>query len=218
MGAEAVPVCCGGVAWTLRLCLQAHQGKGGRPDAVPWHDPRSCVLCNLLLSLAQSHPCPFCISIISAILPPEWRPHLCLCHSPAVCLCALGATPARMLTPHAHSLCQVVTIKNKYIILNDTGLSVEFKQKGTPDPGREYGPGARFAGTLPPRARTALHWDNMFSPHQIVIRPEGEDWWVWVASHALHVLTCSRSGQTQLQFTQGCVNLVSSMFVWKKGG
>lgn len=43
---------------------------------------------------------------------------------------------------------QVVTIKNKYIILNDTGLPIEYKQKGTPDPDQPYGQGRRFAGQL----------------------------------------------------------------------
>lgn len=27
-----------------------------------------------------------------------------------------------------------MTVKNKYIILNDTGLTIEYKQKGTPNP------------------------------------------------------------------------------------
>eukprot|EP00983_Pelagomonas_calceolata_P100726 1158605-Pelagomonas_calceolata.AAC.4 len=79
---------------------------------------------------------------------------------------------------------QVVTVKNKYIILNDTGLTIEYKQKGTPDPGsktyEEYGKGRRFAGDLPHSARTAFHWDNKFLAQELVIRPLGKGWWVRV--------------------------------------
>jgi hypothetical protein len=41
-----------------------------------------------------------------------------------------------------------VTLKNKYIILNDTGMPMEYKQKGTPDPTADVStpPGAR--GTI----------------------------------------------------------------------
>lgn len=75
---------------------------------------------------------------------------------------------------------KVVTVKNKYIILNDTGLTIEYKQKGTPDPGsktyEEYGKGRRFAGDLPHSARTAFHWDNKFLAQELVIRPLGKGW------------------------------------------
>jgi hypothetical protein len=50
-----------------------------------------------------------------------------------------------------------VSIKSKYVLLNDTGVAVEFKQKGTPDPGdaryEAYGEGRRFAGPLSPSER-----------------------------------------------------------------
>jgi hypothetical protein len=52
-----------------------------------------------------------------------------------------------------------VSIKSKYILLNDTGLPIEFKQRGTPDPGDSrylaYGESRRFAGPLQPSERCA---------------------------------------------------------------
>ncbi len=52
---------------------------------------------------------------------------------------------------------QVVSIKSKYLVLNDTGMAVEVKQCGTPDPGDSrflaYGDGRRFAGALLPSER-----------------------------------------------------------------
>lgn len=60
--------------------------------------------------------------------------------------------------PTLHHL-QVVSIKSKYILLNDTGMGIEFKQKGTPDPEdpryAAYGECRRFAGPLQPSER----WD-----------------------------------------------------------
>jgi hypothetical protein len=51
----------------------------------------------------------------------------------------------------------VVSIKSKYMLLNDTGLTVEFKQADTPDPRDprylSYGDGRRFAGSLQPTQR-----------------------------------------------------------------
>jgi hypothetical protein len=51
----------------------------------------------------------------------------------------------------------VVSIKSKYVVLNDTGLPIEFKQRGTPDPGdpryASYGGSRRFAGPLQPSER-----------------------------------------------------------------
>lgn len=55
---------------------------------------------------------------------------------------------------------QVVSIKSKYILLNDTGLGIEFKQRNTPDPGDaryvSYGDGRRFAGPLQPTERCVV--------------------------------------------------------------
>lgn len=52
---------------------------------------------------------------------------------------------------------KVVSIKSKYILFNDTGMVLEYKQKGTPDathPGyKAYGEGRRFAGLLQPQER-----------------------------------------------------------------
>lgn len=97
--------------------------------------------------------------------------------------CSHTKTSAPPLLP------QLVTVKNKYIILNDTGLTIEYKQKGTPDPVHglgssfSYGPGRRFAGRLHHNAKTALHWDNKYLAKELVIRPVGKGWWV---AHVLH--------------------------------
>jgi len=52
---------------------------------------------------------------------------------------------------------KVVSIKSKYILFNDTGMVLEYKQRGTPDathPGySSYGEGRRFAGLLQPQER-----------------------------------------------------------------
>lgn len=52
---------------------------------------------------------------------------------------------------------KVVSIKSKYILFNDTGMVLEYKQKNTPDvahPGyTSYGEGRRFAGLLQPQER-----------------------------------------------------------------
>lgn len=54
---------------------------------------------------------------------------------------------------------KVVSIKSKYILFNDTGMVLEYKQRGTPDephPGyNSYGEGRRFAGRLQPQERCA---------------------------------------------------------------
>ncbi len=71
---------------------------------------------------------------------------------------------------------QVVSVKNKYIMLNDTGLAIEYKQKGTPDLDQAYGEELRFSGELPHGERTAIHWDNAFLDKLLVIRPVGSDW------------------------------------------
>lgn len=52
---------------------------------------------------------------------------------------------------------KVISIKSKYILFNDTGMVLEYKQKNTPDaahPGyASYGEGRRFAGLLQPQER-----------------------------------------------------------------
>ena len=52
---------------------------------------------------------------------------------------------------------KVVSIKSKYLLLNDTGMCIEYKQKGTPDSGDPrylgYGHGRRYAGPLEPTER-----------------------------------------------------------------
>eukprot|EP00878_Enallax_costatus_P006928 GHUV01007260.1.p1 GENE.GHUV01007260.1~~GHUV01007260.1.p1 ORF type:complete len:2890 (+),score=849.52 GHUV01007260.1:2-8671(+) len=52
---------------------------------------------------------------------------------------------------------KVISIKSKYILFNDTGMVLEYKQKGTPDPNhpgyKSYGEGRRFAGLLQPQER-----------------------------------------------------------------
>lgn len=57
---------------------------------------------------------------------------------------------------------KVVSIKSKYILFNDTGMVLEYKQKGTPDPNhpgyKSYGDGRRFAGLLQPQER----WDAIY--------------------------------------------------------
>ena len=65
-----------------------------------------------------------------------------------------------------------MTIKNKFLVLNDTDIAIEIKQAGTPDPtSGAYGQGRRFARALPPGARCAWHWDNAFIPLELVMRP-----------------------------------------------
>jgi hypothetical protein len=76
-------------------------------------------------------------------------------------------------------LLQVVTVKNKYMLLNDTGLAIEYKQRGTPDPRvAVYGVGQRFAGTVPPGGCVPVHWDNVMLDKQLMIRPLGPHWCV----------------------------------------
>jgi hypothetical protein len=52
---------------------------------------------------------------------------------------------------------KVISIKSKWILVNDTGMVLEYKQRGTPDathPGyASYGEGRRFAGLLQPQER-----------------------------------------------------------------
>ncbi len=73
---------------------------------------------------------------------------------------------------------KMVTVKNKYLILNTTGLAIEYKQKGTPDPqpGMAFGSGPRFSGCLQHNWRAAWHWDNAHGELQMLIRPAEGDW------------------------------------------
>ncbi|KAF6253188.1 hypothetical protein COO60DRAFT_1463300 [Scenedesmus sp. NREL 46B-D3] len=75
---------------------------------------------------------------------------------------------------------KVVSIKSKYILFNDTGMALEYKQKGTPDVNHKgyqsYGKGRRFAGVLQPQERCAFHWDNINEVRLLVIRPATPGW------------------------------------------
>jgi hypothetical protein len=52
---------------------------------------------------------------------------------------------------------RLVTVRSKLVLLNDTGLELDFKQAGTPDPGSRaaaaFGSGRRFSGRLKPGDR-----------------------------------------------------------------
>ena len=81
---------------------------------------------------------------------------------------------------------QVITVKNKYLLLNTTDMAIEYKQKGTPDPAAgAYGVGSRFSGSLGSGSRVAWHWDNVTTVQQLQIRPAGDDWeWSGAPRHA----------------------------------
>ncbi|MEW5315921.1 MAG: hypothetical protein WDW38_007318 [Sanguina aurantia] len=84
---------------------------------------------------------------------------------------------------------KVLTVKNKYILLNNSGITMQYKQVDTPDErvfpdGLQYGVGQRFAGSLPNNARCALHWDNCHKKLELVIRPVGQEW-LWSGSFPL---------------------------------
>ncbi|EFJ52490.1 hypothetical protein VOLCADRAFT_102987 [Volvox carteri f. nagariensis] len=84
---------------------------------------------------------------------------------------------------------KVITVKNKYLILNATGLLIEYKQKGTPDPGfnpgqGKYGKTRRFSRRLPHNSSASWHWDDADAEHELVIRPAGDDW-EWSGSFEL---------------------------------
>lgn len=74
----------------------------------------------------------------------------------------------------AFNLTKVITVKTKYMLLNNTGLDIEYKQLGAPDPAVPYGVGRRCAGTLRHEGRVAVHWDNRRLPLELVVRPAGE--------------------------------------------
>ncbi|MEW5296934.1 MAG: hypothetical protein WDW36_000180 [Sanguina aurantia] len=84
---------------------------------------------------------------------------------------------------------KLLTVKNKYILLNNSGITMQYKQVDTPDErvfpdGLQYGVGQRFAGSLPNNARCALHWDNCHKKLELVIRPVGQEW-LWSGSFPL---------------------------------
>jgi hypothetical protein len=62
---------------------------------------------------------------------------------------------------------KVVSIKSKYILFNDTGMVLEYKQKNTPDPAHpgyvSYGDGRRFAGLLQPQERCVESWLSLLT-------------------------------------------------------
>lgn len=72
---------------------------------------------------------------------------------------------------------QVVTVKNKYIVENQTGMIIEFKQRGTPDlePGEPCGsaldPLGRAARRLHVNERAPVHWDDSELERMLVMRP-----------------------------------------------
>ncbi|GIL71927.1 hypothetical protein Vretifemale_2372 [Volvox reticuliferus] len=84
---------------------------------------------------------------------------------------------------------KVITVKNKYLILNATGLLIEYKQKGTPDPSAnpcqgKYGETRRFSRRLPNNSSASLHWDNADAEQELMIRPAADDW-KWSGSFKL---------------------------------
>lgn len=79
-------------------------------------------------------------------------------------------------------LLQMVTVKSKYIVENQTGMVIEFKQMGTPDlyPGdacvTAADPLERSVRQLHLGERAAVHWDNADLDRMLVMRPlEGEN-------------------------------------------
>jgi len=80
---------------------------------------------------------------------------------------------------------KLVTLKPKYIIENQTGLSVDVKQLNGQLPEGNYNPApsCRFARTLAPGQRAAVYWDDADLPKELVVRPRlpGEelDAWHW---------------------------------------
>ncbi|PNH08540.1 hypothetical protein TSOC_004895 [Tetrabaena socialis] len=80
---------------------------------------------------------------------------------------------------------KIITVKNKYLLLNATGLPIEYKQKGTPDPDcAAYGTGPRFSSRLQHSWRAAWHWDNAHEEQEMMIRPAGGEW-EWSGSFKL---------------------------------
>lgn len=85
---------------------------------------------------------------------------------------------------------KLVNLKPKYIIENQTGISLDVKQVGTADPSdppAHLGEGhRRFARSLPHGSRAAVYWDDRELPKEITIRPrlENEDpgSWNWSGS------------------------------------
>lgn len=117
-----------------RRAVPTHKGAA----APPLPPPRSRAKTTLTWHLCGQHgTCARCHALVPASRLPSQT--------------AQQANPPNTQTP------QVVSIKSKYILLNDTGLGIEFKQRGTPDPGdaryAAYGECRRFAGPLQPSER-----------------------------------------------------------------
>lgn len=85
---------------------------------------------------------------------------------------------------------KLVNLKPKYIIENQTGISLDVKQVGTADPlesitNVDEGH-RRFARMLPHGSRAAVYWDDRELPKEITIRPrlenESPESWNWSGS------------------------------------
>ena len=85
---------------------------------------------------------------------------------------------------------KLVNLKPKYIIENQTGISLDVKQVGTADPvelsaGLDEGH-RRFARMLPHGSRAAVYWDDTELPKEITVRPrldnERSESWNWSGS------------------------------------
>ncbi|GIL45737.1 hypothetical protein Vafri_2896 [Volvox africanus] len=96
---------------------------------------------------------------------------------------AVEVWAAPTVTPFGRT--KVITVKNKYLILNATGLLIEYKQKGTPDLSRgKYGVTRRFSRRLPNNSSASWHWDNADAEQELMIRPAADDW-EWSGSFKL---------------------------------
>eukprot|EP00892_Ulva_mutabilis_P007162 jgi/Ulvmu1/4818/UM020_0103.1 len=74
---------------------------------------------------------------------------------------------------------KIVNVRDKYIIENQTGETLEVKQKGTPDPGIEFGPMRRSACQLPHGTSSPLFWDDDTAPKSITVRLAKQGQWEW---------------------------------------
>eukprot|EP00887_Chlorella_sp_A99_P007742 scaffold20.g7742.t1 len=114
----------------------------------------------------QAYPTP---SRASRRASPAWQP--------------LSAPPPALYWRAWHT--KLVTLKPKYIIENQTGMSVAVKQLGTADPSPEETSlpvNPRFARVLMPNQRAAVYWDDADLERDLVVRPQppGEEAdWHW---------------------------------------
>ncbi|KAG1655550.1 hypothetical protein FOA52_001956, partial [Chlamydomonas sp. UWO 241] len=95
----------------------------------------------------------------------------------------------------AFSRTKVVTVRSRYMLLNETRYHIQYKQVHTPDPRvldeqaplpmdlpddepvEEVPYGTRFAGVLPPHTRVGMHWDMAGSKKELVIRTSSDCHW-----------------------------------------